>query len=1085
MRRILLYSAFMIMSVGLFGQGATTSSIRGKVSEPGQGPVIGANVTAIHVPTGTFYGTSTDVDGTYRIDNMVIGGPYKLTFSFVGFEDVVVSDVSLRLGQPYHRDIEMGASSVELDEVVITAQAGSLGGNTGAGTQISTEAIDVMPTLNRSISDYTRLTPQANGNSFAGTNNRFNAIFVDGAVNNDVFGLSSSGTNGGQTGSAPFSIDIIDQIQVVLSPYDVTFGGFAGGGVNMVTKSGTNLFKGTAYYFLQNESLVGKTNGKEAERLGLTDDQRTRVDDFTKKTYGASLGGPIIKDKLFFFTNVEIQQDVTPAPFETALYTSQDGRASVSDLENLRSTLMSQYNYDPGTFGSVQDQLDGVKVFGKLNYNISDAHKLVLRHSYTKAEQFNRNSGNANTINFSNNGVFFPSITNSSALELNSTFSPSTSNKLIIGYTSVNDDRGSLGTNFPFVFIEDNNRGTIRFGTERFSTGNVLEQKILTLTDNLKIYKGKHTWTLGTHNEFYDIRNVFIPQNFGTYRFSSLEDFLTNQPAREYDRSYSLIAGDERVIGDESQAAAEFKAVQLGFYAQDEIEVSNKFKLTAGLRFDIPIITTDPSIHPTFATTTLPLLQAQYDIADGITPGKAPQGQLMISPRIGFEYLPDGTRSSLIRGGIGIFTSRVPFVWPGAMFNNNGVTLGNVDERGITEPLLFRPDPANQYVSGNFRVPAGQVDLFSNDFKYPQVLRGNLAYEKSLAGGWNVSLEGIYTKTLNNVLYQNINSDKTVQFNWTGTPDNRPVYGRSNIDPQYNSIYLGYNTSEGYTYNVTAAVEKYFDFGLSTNFSYTYGDATAINEGTSSQNSSQWRGQIHIDGRNAPVLGRSDFAAGSRILGAVNYKLKWNKSGSSATTISLFYDGSSGQAYSTVYGRGSSDARNLNNEAGSTSRNRSLIFVPASASQINLVDYTLSNGQVVTAAQQWTNLDALISSDPGLDSRRGQYAEKNASRLPFVHMLDLAIRQDIGTLIGDRSHKLQLSLDIFNLANLLNKDWGTRYSLQGDFNNNDLILFEGYAADGTTPQFTYRDDTLDTDRLNIQALSSRWSGRIGIRYIFD
>lgn len=1080
--RIILFSLlFILSSANIFAQGSTTSSMKGQVSEE-EGTVIGASVTAIHVPTGTFYGTTTDNDGYYRIDNMRVGGPYTLSYSYLGLENTEITNVYLRLGESFVRDVMLGSSGVQLDEVLVTALQGSLGKNTGSSTQISTEAIELMPTLNRSLNDYVRLTPQSNGSSFAGTNNRFNAIYIDGAVNNDIFGLAGSGTNGGQTGISPFSIDIIDQIQVVLSPYDVTFGGFAGGGINAVTKSGSNDFEGTAYYFLQNQGLVGKNNGNETERTGS---DRTSVADFAKKTYGASLGGAIVKDKVFFFTNVELQNDVTPVPFDPALYTSEDGRASVADLDNLRSFLMNTYNYDPGTYGDTQDELQGVKLFGKLDFNLSNEHKLTLRHQYTKAEQFNRNGGSASRINFSNNGVFFPSITNSSALELNSRFNDKISNNLIIGYTTVNDDRGSLGENFPFVLIDDGSRGSIRFGTEEFSTGNVLEQSILSITNNLKLYKGKHTITLGTHNEFYGIRNVFIRQNFGSYDFNSLDDFLNGAPAQDYDRSYSLIAGDERVIGDDSQAAADFNAAQLGLYAQDEIEINEKLTVTAGLRLDVPIITSDPAIAPTFASTTLPLVQAQYDIAQNITPGSAPQGQLMFSPRVGFEYKLDGTRNTILRGGIGVFTSRVPFVWPGAMFNNNGLTIGSLDERDIDGDVLFRPDPANQYSDPNFTTPSGQVDLFVDDFKYPQVLRGNLAVDKTLGGGWNVSLEGIYTKTLNNVLYQNVNSDNTLDFNWTGGPDNRPVFGRSSIDETYSAIYVGHNTSEGYTYNVTASAEKSFNSGLNLNLSYTYGDAQSINDGQSSQNSSQWRGQVHVDGRNSAIYGRSDFSPGSRFLGVVNYRLNWGSDGNTATTFSLIYDGRSGRAYSSVYARGGGDSRNINQEDGSTSRNRSLIYVPATIADINLVDYETSDGATVTAAQQWANLDALIESDSGLSSRRGQYALKNGSREPFESMVDFAIRQDLGMNLGGRNHKLQLSLDIFNFANLINNKWGTRYFIQGDFNNNEVIQFEGYEQDGTSPQFTYRDDTLGNDRLNIAGFSSRWSGRLGLRYIFD
>ena len=364
----------------------------------------------------------------------------------------------------------------------------------------------------------------------------------------------------------------------------------------------------------------------------------------------------------------------------------------------------------------------------------------------------------------------------------------------------------------------------------------------------------------------------------------------------------------------------------------------------------------------------------------------------------------DESRRSVLRGGIGIYTSRIPFVWPGAMFNNNGLTIGSLDERDIDGDVIFLPDPANQYVDPNFATPSGQVDLFVDDFKYPQVLRGNLAWDKSLNNGWNVSVEGIYTKTLNNVLYQNVNSDNTVDFNWTGTPDDRPVFVGSSLDDDYSAIYVGHNTSRGYTYNITGEVNKQFGSNFDARLSYTYGDAQSINDGTSSQNSSQWRGQINTDGRNNAILGRSDYSPGSRILGVFNYKLNWNSSGSTATTFSLIYDGQSGQAYSSVYARSGGDSRNVNNEEGSTSRNRSLIFVPASPADINLIDYTLSDGTVVTAAQQWANLDALIESDSGLSSRRGQSAEKNGSREPFFSQIDFAIRQDLGTNVGGRNH---------------------------------------------------------------------------------
>lgn len=1070
LKRILVLAfTALIVQVGAFAQGVTTSSMVGRVIDTNGEALIGANVLAIHTPSGTSYGVATNLEGYYRIPNMRVGGPYRVTVSYTGFSEYTLEGINLRLGEPFRSDYTLEEGSITLDAVQVTAQRATVGTTSGASTQISTEDIENVPTLNRELGDYLRLTPQASGFSFAGVNNRYNSIYVDGAVNNDVFGLASSGTNGGQTGIAPFSIDIIDQLQVVLSPYDVTYGGFAGGGVNAVTKSGTNELKGTAYYFFQNENMVGKTNKSLTD---ITGSDREGVPAFSEKLYGASIGGPIVKDKVFFFANAEIRGDETPSPFDFGQY---DGNASQNDLNNLRQTIIDRYNYDPGTFGNVTDNLDGVSLFGKIDINLNDNNRLTLRHNYTKAENINRNAGNARTINFSNNGVYFPSITNSSALELNSTFGENKfSNNLIIGYTTVRDDRDPIGGDFPYLILADGN-STIRIGSEQFSTANALDQDIFTITDNFKIYNKNHTITIGTHNEFYSIYNLFIRQNYGVYEYDSIDDFLNDSGAADYFRSYSLV---DNITGDGSAAAAEFNAMQLGLYVQDEWSVTSQFTLTGGVRFDLPIISSDPAIDPSFNAQTLSALQGAYDLADNITGGQAPDGQLMISPRVGFNYDLNDNKST-IRGGLGVFTSRIPFVWPGAMFNNNGVSIGGVDQGDINGPITFIPGIQDQYVNEAFSVPSGQVDLFTKDFKYPQVLRGNLALDTELPAGFLATFEGVYTKTLNNILYTNVNNDPTVDFNWTNTgADDRPVYVREDVDPRYSAIYVASNTNEGYTYTLTASLAKQFDFGLTANVSYTYGDAQAVNEGTSSQNSSQWRGQVHIDGRNNPVLGRSDFALGHRVLGTLNYGFDWDQDGNTKTSITLLYEGLKGSPYSYVIGgRG---ARNLSNETGSTSRNRSLIYIPANQNEITLV---AANG--LSPQEQWNRLNAFIEDDPYLSENRGAYAEKNSNFQPFVSFLDLSVRQDFGLELGGKTHRLQLSWDVINLANFLNPSWGVRYSIPGDFNNYELYSFEGYAADGTTPTFSYTEEGLGTDALNISNFSSRWRMRLGLRYIFN
>lgn len=1070
------FSLFLLVGSAM-AQGVSTSEIKGTVYDDEGMELIGATVVATHLPSGTTYGTSTDASGRYRLPNVRVGGPYEIKASYTGYEEKTRSGIQLNLGEPFTINFKLGEASFELQSIEVVAQRGSSGENAGAGTSIDNEAIESMPTLNRDLNDFTRLTPQAQesfggGFSIAGTNNRYNAIYFDGAVNNDVFGLAANGTNGGQTGVAPISIDAIDQIQVVVSPYDVNYGGFAGGGINAVTKSGTNQFKGGAYYYMQNESLAGKTNAKLTERSGA---EATKLDEFSNRLIGLNLGGPIIKDKLFFFVNAEIQNEESPRPFEFGDYV---GESSQADLDGLRNTLIDQYGYDPGPYGNKTNTLDAVRLFAKVNWNINNNNDLMLRHNYVRGEENSVNGSGQRSINYLNNGIFFPTTTNSTALELNTRLGLGASNNLIIGYTSVRDDRDPIGANFPYLTIDDGNGAEIELGSEQFSTANQLDQDVLTLTNNFKLYRGDHTITLGTHNEYISFYNLFIRQNFGSYQFNSLDDFLNDERSTFYTRSYSLV---DDVIGDGSAAAAEFSALQLGFYAQDDWQVNNNFSLTFGLRLDVPMILTDPDIHPTFNEETLPAVEAAgYDL-NGAQGGAAPDGQLMWSPRVGFNWDINGDRRNVLRGGAGIFTSRVPFVWPGGMFTNNGVTVGGFNSNQLDENPRFL-DIEEQYeeINTEIAVPSGQVDLFAADFKFPQIFRANLALDRDWGNGWFTTLEGIYSKTINNVFYQNVNSDPEVAYNWTNganNTDDRPVYNRNSIDDRYSAIYLASNTNEGYTYNVTAQVQKRFAFGLNMMAAYTYGDAFAIFEGSSSQNSSQWRGAFNTDGRNFAPLGRSDFSMGSRIIASADYGVNWGGTDKYRTSVSIFYNGQSGSPFSYVYGRGAADGRNINQETGSTSRTRSLIYIPESQNDIVLVE---KDG--VSPEDQWAALNNFIEQDDYLSENRGSYAEKNGSRSPFTHVIDLKFTQNFAVEAGGREHRLQFTFDVFNVANLINSDWGVIYGNPFDFN---LINYEGQAPDGTTPEFSFTEPNTGNDVYNIANVLSRWRGRIGIRYMFN
>jgi len=1099
MRKILLLSLLVLGAVFAFGQGSTTSRISGFVKDSNGEALIGATIKAVHTPSGSVYGNITDVNGFFRVPNMRVGGPYTITVTYVGYEDKVRTNVYLTLGQTQTLNFQLSESATQLEEVVVTAGDGTIidGNVTGATTKISKENINTLPTVGRDLSDFTRLTPQAfvdNADddgpalSVAGQSNRYNAIFIDGAVNNDVFGLSAQGTNGGQTGVSPISLDAIEQVQVNIAPYDVTQGGFTGAGVNAVTRSGTNDFEGSTYYFVRNESLAGKTPTTLA-------DEREKLPDFSAKTWGARVGGPIIKDKLFFFINTELQDNETPQPFD--INTIGDA-AAVTTVQNqinqIQTFLRDNYGYETGDFSNNASSLRSTKIIGKIDFNLNENHKLSFRHSYVDAENVDGFVSTANRIRFANESEVFPSTTNSSALEWSANFGNTASNKLILGYTTVKDDRGFAGNPFPQVDIE-NGTTDFRFGSEPFSTANILEQDVFTFTNNFNLYQGKHTITIGTHNEFYDFRNLFIAQNFGDYTYSSLDDFLNQEAPLFYGRSFSLVDG---VTGDASNSAAVFSASQFGFYVQDEFQVNDNLKITGGLRIDVPIINDDPAFDAGTIDQTISDIEQVWDL-NGASPGQVPDAQIYWAPRVGFNWDVKGDADLQIRGGLGVFTGRVPFVWAGGPFNNNGTNVGRLESEpgggdgllpdGSPIPLRTGDNPltaADFGVDPNDQIPNGRLEIFEADFKYPQVFRSSLAADKRLAGGYIVTLEGIYTKNINNINHRNVS--RTINdFTLQGIVDRRNIEnGDSRIDGRYTDVIVVENTDEGYAYNLTAQIQKPFSNGLTASLAYTFGESFGVNDGTSSQLTSNW-GRIEHSGSGLNNLGstRSDFDPGHRINGFVSYQKEYARN--FKTTVSLFANAQSGRVFSYVIdqSRGVFD---------NGSRDNALVYIPRSASEINLVDWD-NDGVIVTAAEQWAALDAYIESDPYLSDNRGSYAERNGARSPFEFTTDFRIMQDFYVSTGNGNRNtIQVSLDIFNFTNFLNKNWGKVYNVGGSV---DLYrISNGRDIDGATaPEYQFRrpflgdnfddadaffDSTVRDSGIN----SARWQMQFGVRYIF-
>jgi len=1078
--KFLLVLLAFIYAGDIYAQGNTTSSINGVVNDSKNGSLPGATILAVHEASGSRYSTTTDFDGHFRISNMRVGGPYKIEVTFVGFTTYTETGVYLQLGDSKSMKIVLKDETNQLTEVVVTGRKDPTFNSkrTGAQTIIDHDKINELPSLSRNIADFARLTPQAQlrGDdqiSIGGQNNRFNAIYIDGAVNNDVFGLAANGTNGGQTGVSPISLDAIEQFQVSVSPYDVKLSGFAGGAISAITRSGTNNFDGSAYYLYRDQSLAGKTPTRSGSGI-----ERQRLGDFTAKTYGVRAGGAILKDKLFYFINYEKQENETPQPFDIANYT---GTTKAAGLETLSNYLINTYGYNPGSYQNNKLSLTSDKLIAKVDWNINDNNKLSVKNSYVKATNFSPFRSSNNSINFLNGAQSFESVTNSASLELNTRFNNKFSNNLVIGYTTVNDDRDASGDPFPTVTIRDGVGATIYFGSEASSTANLLTQRVLTITDNFEINVGKHNILIGTHNELSHAKNVFINRNFGAYDYNSVSDFMTGVKAYRYRLGYSLYGGS----GDDSQGAADFNMNQFGLYVQDNIRVSDNFRLNLGVRADMPVWY-DGLVNEDFNTRTIGLLEAKGKDLKGAKVGQPIKSTLHFSPRIGFNYDVDGEKTTQVRGGIGVFTSRVPLVWPGGAYNNNGISQNSIqiNNATATPTPAFNPNTNIDSQLGGV-VPSaplpgsgkvgGNVDLFAKDFKLPQVLKTSLAFDRKLGAGWVISAEAIWNENLNSIQYQNLNIDAPVS-RLTGA-DNRPRYnGNVRIDNTYQGIYLASNKKAGSSWNTNFTVAKNFtsDF-IDANISatYAYGESYVWMDATSSQNSSQWQYIETVNGSNAiSGVSRSDFDQGSRVLANSSVKFKWNKS--IKTTIGLYYEGTQGTTFSYVY----DDTGNLLRD---TFQPSALIYVPANKGEI-----VFTPTATMTADQQWEAFNTFISNDKYLKNRRGQYAERNGDRLDWSHVIDVKIAQEFSINVNKKSHKLEFTADIFNFTNLLNKNWGRRY-----FMSNDQILVlkhSGFLADGTTPTFTYNPSTTSNVKNQIDDVglqSSRWQMQVGARYSFN
>jgi outer membrane receptor for ferrienterochelin and colicin len=1066
---------------------------------------------AVHVPSGTRYGTSAIQNGRYNLSNMRVGGPYRITASFVGYQSKREGNVTLSLGQTKRIDFQLRLKTAELEEVsVVSKQTGVLSTeNKGIGTGISAAQIDATPTQGRKLADITRLVPQSFvGNddddgpavSFAGQNTDFNSIFIDGAVSNDVFGLSAQGTDGGQTGATPISLSALEAFNVDISPYDVTQSGFTGAAINAVTKSGTNEFEGSFEYYRRGDQLSQQTAAFGSDR------------------YVGTLGGPIIKDKLFFFANVDVRRSETPQPLQT----DYQGRnldlngdpddGELDGLDEIRNFVEENTGYDPGTFRTRNTTVDSEKFLAKLDYNVNPNHRLTARYFFNSADNVDQFQSTRFGVNFGNSAEVFPNDTHNFMLQWNGSFGNQVSTKTTATYKNVEDDRGVRGEPFPHMTIFDGD-AEIDLGSELFSQVNFLEQDVFTFDSQADIFLGDHTLTVGTHNEFYDITNKFVVFSPGLYEFSTPEafakticDYAQRNPDRTADNGpnstcrsmfdpsemepdnfflhgYSLVDDTPEdgeftsYASDRTDLAGAFQAIQLGFYAQDEWQVSDRLSMTYGLRVNLPKILDDPKKAADANSNTLQEVSNYYDL-EGARAGETPDWRAMWEPRFGFNWDVFGDQTTKIRGGTGVFTSRLPFVWPASIFTTNGVSSDVVAGLGLELRRpgnhITRPEPGNtgflfgdQGVDPSEITPTGGLHIMQDDFMYPRVLRTSLGIDQELPFGFIGTLEGQFSEKLQGIVVENVNL-LPANENMDG-PDDRPIYAYTidgnaldpgadrQIDDRYGEGILRIrNTSKGYSYNVTAELEKepvrISDSGsLSGSVSYSYGDARAINSFGGDTVGSLWDENEHVNGTNNLELARSEFSQGHRIQVSADWRQEFGDN--FALTTSIFYTGVSGRPFS--YTIGSSNAFDdgaatvmIGDEGGAP-----LLYTPNAVSQLNLSPVEDDDGNVVrTVEQQRADLQRFIGNVDYLDSNRGEYTERNGDRTPFEGVVDLKFSFEVfGEALG-RQQDVNVNLNIFNFSALagetlddfgigVGKNWGDRYIGQGTF---DVLNFDGY-----------------------------------------
>lgn len=1055
----------------------TTAFLSGVVTN-GNTAVENATIKAVLTTTNASYTANSRSGGVYDISNLNAGGPYTVTISAPGMKDIVFTDVFLTLGENFKLDADF--TTEKIGGVVVSVSRNAT--KTGSNLNINSRTLNTLPTISRSINDFTRLTPQAgSGSSFNGRDGRFNNITIDGANFNNNFGLSDKNLPGGD--AQPISLDAIEAVQVNISPFDVRQSNFTGAGINAITKSGSNTTTASVYTLMRNESF----NGTKVDTFDLGEQKKT-----SSNILGFRLGGALVKDKIFYFVNYENEKTSLPGLQWKASRPGTGQSASdpnlsrtlASDLDLVRSHLKEKYGYETGDYENLGNfNTANQKFLARLDWNISEKHKFSLRYNSvhnTNDQVLNgtsapnpRSSSNRwsnNSMSFANSNYSFDNKVWSVAGELKSNLSNKVSNQLLLTYTSITDARGTNSTPFPFVDIKKGGDNYISFGYELFSYNNKVNNNTLSFIDNITYNLNKHTITAGVAYDQMYVGNAF--QRYGTsyYRYDSLSQFLNGAAPSAFALTYGY-GGDATPVG------AELSFGQLAGYVQDEFRASKKLKITAGLRVDLPVYTSESKANAGFAKyDTAALFKDPSGTPIKYNPNSWPTGSPLVSPRVGFNYDVKGDKDLIIRGGTGVFTGRLPFVWfTNQPSNAYGVQATvEVTKAADLAGYVFNADPTaylNKFPTTPGTLPSGaSFAKVDNDFKFPQVWRTSIGIDKKLPFDLDFSADIIYTKELNGVYQYNANYAKADTTYFTGTEWERAAYkkaaSRSYVGTVREAMVLS-NTNLGSGLSAAFTLSRNFKKGLSGSISYAFNNTKDITSNPGSQAASAWSNNRTVGGNNAQELAISEYSTPNRVIANISKKFEYGNR--FATTVSLVYDGYNPGRYSYVY------STDINND-GLTGND--LLFVHAS-SEIKFSDVVVS-GKTITAADQAAAWDAYVAQDKYLSAHKGQFVERNGGLLPWLHRFDLRLLQDVAQNIGKNKHTLQISADILNIGNMINPAWGIRKQLT--VSNGGVLRYN--AANGTY-NFNAVNGVLPVESFRpIVSTSTTWGMQLGLRYSF-